>query len=261
MRLDRRPAHTCCFFKRSPGLSTATRAITERVCRIDQSAEMLSTLPDDALSHRRRSSTSRAVADADDGRRRSRTPAPSPTRATDRRSVKHGVVPACSNWPGVISLSTTVPAMGARMSPSMRDRRCPASMSLMTVGSTLSDTSACSAASRSASALAASVSACAPRAPRCRCAPADPCPCPQPCGPSSAVDDAPCDRRRRRWRSPAIRPWPAARLCSRVGPGATSRRDTGPENRRQHARRLIVVEIDRRRSVSIVLWNVDCATV
>ena len=31
--------------------------------------------------------------------------------------MKHGVVPACKSWPGVISFSTTVPAIGERMIP------------------------------------------------------------------------------------------------------------------------------------------------
>ena len=33
-------------------------------------------------------------------------------------TVKHGVVPACSSSPGVMSFSTTVPAIGERMMPS-----------------------------------------------------------------------------------------------------------------------------------------------
>jgi hypothetical protein len=32
-------------------------------------------------------------------------------------TVKHGVMPACKSWPGAISFSTTVPAIGERMNP------------------------------------------------------------------------------------------------------------------------------------------------
>ena len=46
-------------------------------------------------------------------------------------TVKHGVVPACSSCPGVISFSTTVPAIGERMMPSMREIGRPSWMSLM----------------------------------------------------------------------------------------------------------------------------------
>ena len=40
--------------------------------------------------------------------------------------VKHGVLPACSNCPGVISLSTSVPAIGERMMPWICDSVRPA---------------------------------------------------------------------------------------------------------------------------------------
>ena len=46
-------------------------------------------------------------------------------------TVKAAVVPACRSWPGVISRSTTVPAMGERIRPSMRASGFPARMSLM----------------------------------------------------------------------------------------------------------------------------------
>ena len=83
------------------------------------------------------------------------------THTFDRSAtVKHGVVPACSSCPGVISFSTTVPAIGARMMPCARATGRPARIALSVPASTSSATSACSAASRSASALAASVCAC-----------------------------------------------------------------------------------------------------
>ncbi len=72
-------------------------------------------------------------------------------------TVKAGVVPACSSWPGVISFSTRVPAMGERMAPSTWVMAWPCWIALTTLGSMLSAVTARSAASRSASALAASV--------------------------------------------------------------------------------------------------------
>ena len=48
------------------------------------------------------------------------------TQTRDRSAtVKHGVVPACRSSPGVISFSTTVPAIGERIMPSGRETGRP----------------------------------------------------------------------------------------------------------------------------------------
>ena len=58
------------------------------------------------------------------------------TQTRDRSAtVKHGVVPACSSCPGVISFSTTVPAIGARIdAPACRPTRLACAVSAMVCG-------------------------------------------------------------------------------------------------------------------------------
>ncbi len=84
------------------------------------------------------------------------------TQTRDRlATVKQGVAPACRSWPGVIDRSTTVPAMGERMTPCRRETGRPCSICAIVRAPTFMASSAWRAAARSASALTASVSACA----------------------------------------------------------------------------------------------------
>src|SRR6185312_6124544 len=76
-------------------------------------------------------------------------------------TVKQGVEPAASNWPGAIDFSTTVPAIGARITPWPCATGLPSRIAAMVCGSTCRASSACNAASRSASAPVASDCACA----------------------------------------------------------------------------------------------------
>ena len=131
----------------------------------------------------------------------------------------------------MISFSTTVPAIGARMMPSMRADR-PARLDVLDASADgpAATTRACSAASRSASALAASVSAC------CRLALRDAVvldeilvqvgqPAVGPRGGERLAVGA--DGRREVGR---IHRRPADLPCLDLSPGETSSRVTGPEN-------------------------------
>ncbi len=64
--------------------------------------------------------------------------------------VKHTVPPACRSWPGVISFSTTVPSIGARIAAGTFPTAPPAVSDAIVALSTPSDRSCWSAASRSA---------------------------------------------------------------------------------------------------------------
>jgi hypothetical protein len=128
-----------CFFRSPAGLSTVTRTFTERVLGSTR-AGCWSPFPRLCL-RRCRFRSRRCRRHCDDAISESNTCASTQTREISA-TVKHGVVPACSSSPGVISFSTTVPAIGARMVPSICASARPRSTSLRSCGSILSDASA-----------------------------------------------------------------------------------------------------------------------
>ncbi len=145
-----------CFLRKPAEFATTTRTATDRVLG-STSAAILSIRPVTVFEPVP-TVTSAASPTLIESRSDPNTCVMTQTRERSAM-VKLGVVPACRSSPGVMSFSTTVPAIGERIMPAMwlsgRPRRTPRTSR----GSAFRAMSACRAASRSDSAPTASVSA------------------------------------------------------------------------------------------------------